>query len=451
VGRIKCCPVVGGFCNKPDIDIGVRKDTFFLAEPFRPERKRKRRERAIRNAVKEVLKESYSDACLRVADKEPKEPAVFCDICLLIQSSAYGIVDITGLNPNVLLELGMMFASGKSVFILVNKKDEESLRVKLPSDIVWKRVIPYEEYIDVEEALSEALRSRPIVEPKPSLAEQVTKVVAQIDPAFGKELDGKLQEFRAEQKAELAKIGKLLEETRESLTRSERTEKIPPSMMKRINAMYKRTEPFGRLMGVPKDLKDRDAVSAFLANAYRHEEKKQYHEAVQDYDSALQVQPENYRLLYRKAQLLVKAGKPKDAIDCLKRYLANKKNDVSALQDLAEAFLLDAKSSSALVTARRALRFSKTLEDKAISLYLCIVAECFMKEKEQAENMTRELLDLLKGRDRFKVKTWTFGPLVPQIRGRMERAYAQKCFRVISLLKGRISPKEFRAQFKEKG
>jgi tetratricopeptide (TPR) repeat protein len=445
MGRIECCPVVGGFCNKPDIDIVVQRDTFFLAEPFRPERKRKRRERAIRNAVKDVLKENFSDTCLKVADKEPKEPAVFCDICLLIQSSAYGIVDISGLNPNVLLELGMMFAFGKPVFILVNKKDEESLRAKLPSDIVWKRIIPYEEYIDIEETLSEALRSRPIVEPKPSLAEQVTKVVAQIDPSFAKELDSKLQEFRAEQKAGLARMGKLLEEAKESISRRERTENVPASMMKKINAMYRRTEPIGRLMGIPNDLRGRNSASAFVASAYSHEAKNQYYEALRDYDYALQANPQYYSIWYKKAQLLSKMGKTKDAIAHYKKFLEKQRNDVSALEDLAEAFLLDERFSSALATARKALRFSTDVNDKAISLYLCIVAHYFRKEKEQAGNTTSELLRMLKGRTRFKVNSWTFSPLKPLIRKKMERTDARKCFQVISLLRGIISRKEFRA------
>lgn len=418
-----------------------------MAEPFRPERKRKRRERAIRNAVKDVLKESFSDARLRVADKEPREPAVFCDICLLIQSSAYGIVDITGLNPNVLLELGMMFASGKPVFILVNKKDEENLRAKLPSDIVWKRIIPYEEYIDIEESLSEALRSRPILEPKPSLAEQVTKVVAQIDPVFAKELDTKLQAFRAEQRTELAKIGKLLEEAKDSMNWKERTAKTPPPMMKKINAMYKRTEPIGKLVGIPKDLKDRETALAFAARAHNLYRREQYTEALLNYDSALEADPKFYATWYNRAHVLLKIGRIKEAIFSYKKFLEIEKEDVSTLQDLTEAFLLDARFSSAIVTAKKALRFSKIIEDKAISLFLCIVAQYFSEEEEQAGKTTRELVDLLKRRTKFKVEKWDFSPLMPSIREKMQKVNVRKCLRIISLLRGKISLKEFQDGF----
>lgn len=106
MGGINYCPLVRGRCNKPELEVKVQLDTFFLAEPFKPERERRRRERAVNIALNEALKEDFSEKKLRVTDKEPKDSAIFCDICCLIQSSAYGIVDISGLNPNALLEFG---------------------------------------------------------------------------------------------------------------------------------------------------------------------------------------------------------------------------------------------------------------------------------------------------------------------------------------------------------
>jgi len=103
---ISYCPLVGGQCNKPELELKVQLDTFFLAEPFNPEKERRRRERVVKIALEEALEEGFSEECFKVADKEPKDPAIFCDICRLIQTSAYGIVDISGLNPNVLLEFG---------------------------------------------------------------------------------------------------------------------------------------------------------------------------------------------------------------------------------------------------------------------------------------------------------------------------------------------------------
>ena len=119
MGRIVYCPIVGGRCNKSETEIRVQVDSFFLAEPFTPEKERRRRESAVRMALKESL-EIFSPTNFRVADKDPKD-ALFCDICRMIQSSSYGIFDISGLNPNVLLELGMALSLGKPVFVLVRK------------------------------------------------------------------------------------------------------------------------------------------------------------------------------------------------------------------------------------------------------------------------------------------------------------------------------------------
>lgn len=166
MSRLEYCPLIGTNCNKHEIEITFEKDTFFLAEPFKPEINRQRREQAIRSAVKEILKENYSESNLKFADREPTETAIFCDICQKIQSSEYGIVELSGLNPNVLLELGMMLALSKPVFVLMKKDEESDIKSKLPSDIIWKRAITYEDGMDIEIKLISSLANRPHVKAK---------------------------------------------------------------------------------------------------------------------------------------------------------------------------------------------------------------------------------------------------------------------------------------------
>lgn len=57
MGQIEYCPLIGTNCNKHEFEITFQKNTFFLAEPFKPEIDRQRRERAIRSALKETLNE----------------------------------------------------------------------------------------------------------------------------------------------------------------------------------------------------------------------------------------------------------------------------------------------------------------------------------------------------------------------------------------------------------
>lgn len=121
---VKYCPMVGGECNQNEVEIKLQPETYFIAQPFNPIEERKRRESAIKLVLKVELERRFSEKTIRVADKEPKE-SIFCDVCRMIQSSAYGIADISGLNPNVILELGMMIALSKPVIILF-KKDEET-------------------------------------------------------------------------------------------------------------------------------------------------------------------------------------------------------------------------------------------------------------------------------------------------------------------------------------
>lgn len=76
MGRIKYCPVVGGQCNKSEPEIKVQKDTFFLAEPFQPEKERERRERAVKNALKEAMKEKFFEKSLSLR-QGPKGASCF--------------------------------------------------------------------------------------------------------------------------------------------------------------------------------------------------------------------------------------------------------------------------------------------------------------------------------------------------------------------------------------
>jgi nucleoside 2-deoxyribosyltransferase len=172
MGKLEYCPLVGsGGCTKLESEITFKKNTFFLAEPFNPENERQKREKAVRSAIKDNLKDNYSEATLKFADKEPTESAFFCDICKQIQSSEYGIVDLSGLNPNVLLEFGMMLAWGKPVFVIMKKESEEEVKLKLPSDISWKRAITYRETYDIMEGLISQLENRSHLKNQPLVGE----------------------------------------------------------------------------------------------------------------------------------------------------------------------------------------------------------------------------------------------------------------------------------------
>lgn len=96
---LEYCPLVGsGGCNKQPAEITFHRDTFFLAEPFKPEKDRERREWAIGYVIKESLGESFSESTLKFADKEPTDLAIFCEICQKIQSCEYGIVELSGMT-----------------------------------------------------------------------------------------------------------------------------------------------------------------------------------------------------------------------------------------------------------------------------------------------------------------------------------------------------------------
>ena len=93
MGQIIRCPLIGVPCSKP---ITLQDKSFFLAEAEKPEDDRRRRMKAINEAIGDGYK-------IRSALEEKGINAFTCKICEMIQTCAYGMADITLRNPNVLL------------------------------------------------------------------------------------------------------------------------------------------------------------------------------------------------------------------------------------------------------------------------------------------------------------------------------------------------------------
>lgn len=137
------CMLTGGACAH---NIVVKINSFFIAEPYDEEREC--REQAILSAI-----DGFS---YYIADKEIMNIAMTCKVCREIQSSQFGIVELTGLNENVLIELGMMYGFGKPVIILL-KKEAEKPKIKIPSNIIGLEQIRYVDFSDLSEKLEQTV------------------------------------------------------------------------------------------------------------------------------------------------------------------------------------------------------------------------------------------------------------------------------------------------------
>lgn len=85
------------------------------------------------------------------ADEEITTKDIMCKICNQIQSCGLVIINISGLNPNVMLEQGMAYGLGKSVII----KDKTTNAI---SDIGCLEYIEYEHAHDLMQKLCIALQ-----------------------------------------------------------------------------------------------------------------------------------------------------------------------------------------------------------------------------------------------------------------------------------------------------
>lgn len=63
------------------------------------------------------------------ADKQFDNRDLFCKICEKIQQARYFIADISGYNPNVMIELGIAIGFGKKIMLLKEKDEDTNKRI----------------------------------------------------------------------------------------------------------------------------------------------------------------------------------------------------------------------------------------------------------------------------------------------------------------------------------
>ena len=92
-----------------------KKSKVFVAMPFNDDYRD-----SYEYGIKIVLEQSGVEHFK--ADNEISNKDIMCKICEQLQSCGKVIANISGLNPNVMLELGLAYGLGKEVIVLKDKK-----------------------------------------------------------------------------------------------------------------------------------------------------------------------------------------------------------------------------------------------------------------------------------------------------------------------------------------
>lgn len=88
------------------------------------------------------------------ADNEINNKDIMCKVCQQIQSCKMAIINISGLNPNVMLEQGLAYGLGKPVIIIKDKNTKEI------SDLGSIEYIEYSHALDLQQKLCKALDTK---------------------------------------------------------------------------------------------------------------------------------------------------------------------------------------------------------------------------------------------------------------------------------------------------
>ena len=343
------CPLTGLACGKP---IVVQEKTFFLAEPAKPEKERDRRWKAIEQA----LGQDYE---IRSALSERQQIAFSCKLCEIMQCCAYGMADITGYNPNVLLELGMMLALGKPAIILCKKGEEEQL--KLPSDLNAIEVLLFEDHIDIIDQLKAIAASLPQSVAPPSPAEATEEAVRLTNPRLADELKITLDSHREQLLTEFQAVIK--EAKLETISPPEERTPIPARLEESLGKLEETLQQFEKLGFAT------DAKTAFYRGNF-HYKRRQYEAALDQYDWSLTLHPDHPDALAARATTYAELGRWDEALADFNRALELRPDFPAALSNRAVAYKELGRHDEALADLNQSLElrpdFPGTLNNRAI-------------------------------------------------------------------------------------
>ncbi len=326
MGQIVRCPLLGVPCSKR---ITVEEKTIFLAEAEEPEYDRQRRSKAVNEAIGNQYK-------IRSALDEKGINAFTCKTCEIIQSSAYGIADITQNNANVLLELGMMLALGKPTIILL--KDGHELQLNLPSDVKAIEIIPFGEYLDIIEPLRNVVGKLP----PPVSASIPIEDIEKIQPQLAEELKnmgaGVVREF-----GEGIRQAKL-----ETISLRDEKKDMPAELGEKLSTLDKKLDDLAKLGFTT------DANTAFLRGNFYYNQGR-YSEALAAYSLSLDFNADDPTALYNRGTTYYKLGSYEEALDDYNHSLELRPNHPATLYSRGSVYDELGRHEEALADYNRSL------------------------------------------------------------------------------------------------
>jgi tetratricopeptide (TPR) repeat protein len=326
MGQIVRCPLVGAPCSKP---ILIEEKTFFLAEAEEPEDVRKRRIKAISEAIADKFK-------IRSALDEKGINSFTCKICEMIQICAYGIADITDDNPNVLFELGVMIALGKPTIIL--KRRGQEMRLNLPSDLNAIEIVPFSEYIDIIDPFRKIIVKLPPSSPVPSPIDDIEKIKPQLAKELRKIGTDIVKEF-----SEILQQAKL-----DIISLSEEKTDIPVKLSETLSNLEEKLDDMIKL-GFPTDVK-----TAFLRGNYYYNQGK-YDDALASYNWCLELRPNDPNTLYNRGSAYYKLERYKESLADFNRFLEIRPDDPDTLYRRGSAYYKLERYKESLADFNRSL------------------------------------------------------------------------------------------------
>jgi tetratricopeptide (TPR) repeat protein len=365
---------------------------------------------------------------------------------------------------------------------------EANLREKLPTDIIWKRVIPYEEFIDISEQLIRQIANCP----KNYVSQPIDDFGK--DPALVKRLililESTIKDFE-----------ELMKKARIDGVISSKKIYVDDTTEAKLEVSSRKISHLEQLVG-----NDGSAKHLFLrGNYYLHQEMfkdaidiynqflntfpenlealsnmgiacrklGKLEKAIELFDKALKIQPDNSLVLVNKGVTLINAQKPDAAIKLFDevllvdpfdelalfnkgcalaslglhnesififdKVLKSDPNNPESLLFKAEELILSDRIDEGLEIASKARIRAKNSTDKAVALLLETFASVLLNKTNQIKRKTGEFKKLIKDLETDgKMFDYNYGFSFIEraaTKKKLSERYKQKIFSMISILK----------------
>ena len=219
----------------------------------------------------------------------------------------------------------------------------------------------------------------------------------------------------------------------------------------KLGNFYFESKDYEKAIGQYKAVleKEPENASALFNRGFAYDEKGDFDKAIEDYDLYLEkINPRSAAAYYNRGLVYTHLGQYERAIEGYNKAIELNPEDVSAMLNLAESYIITKNYSGAHEMVERALNIAEESEDIIMSHFLMVCSSLFQNKKEDAKSQLNRLIDYLETIKDWSLE-WDFSDTKQAIESSdVDENAKSLMLSLIELLENKITLDEFKSIFR---